>query len=120
MKLTKNSNLLLVGLALILSLVSFTRLYNNTLSEATKTALVISDPGIDTRFSIKYHNAVNTSITFTWYHSFSFTKFQSYYMLIDTTIFKNYTQQTLGLRAELIHSKHYNLSSHQTLYNNIA
>ena len=78
MKLTKNSNILLVGLALTLSLVSFTGTVSHLPSETIKTAIVVSDYGDDTRFAISYQNAIkNHAASFIIFIAFTFAEFQT-------------------------------------------
>jgi len=120
MKIAKNSNILLVGLALLLSLVSFTGVSNRTPNEAVKTALVISDYGTDIR-SITYKNALkDNSDAFTNYYEFAFTEALKHQGIKENTLYKTYIHKTLGIKTEQLHTKCFSLSAHQTLYNAIV
>ncbi len=119
MKLTKNSNLLFVALALVLSLVSFTRVSNHTPKEAIKIALVVNDYSEDICFAISYQNAIKIDTNaFLSFSVFSFIELQKNYSLKVISTFKTYTYQTLGLSTEQQQTK-FALSTHQTLYNSI-
>jgi len=99
MKLTKKNNILLVGLSLILSLVSFTSVASVSPNKIIKTALIISDYSKNKRFSIQYHNV--NKIDFDGFIKFSvytFTKFQNNYDLKANTAFKIYAKKHLGLK----------------------
>lgn len=121
MRLKKSSNILLLGLSLILSLVSFTGVTNNLPSEAIKTALVVSDYSDNKRFSISYQNAIKNNLSaFSKYSTQTFTEFQKDYNLKEITTFKAYTLKTLWLRAEQLHAKCFIISAHLTLYNDIV
>ena len=121
MKLVKNKNILLIGLSLILSLVSFTGVANDLPKEAIKTALVVSNYNANARFSIPYQKAIKkTSDIYIKYSKYSFAKFQKNYNLRVITAFNNYTYRTLGHKTEQLFTKLYTSSIHQTLYNSIA
>jgi hypothetical protein len=120
MKHKKNSNILLVGLALLLSLVSFTGVVNHLPNETIKTALVVSNNSEDKSFSIQYQNASkDSSDSFTRYTAYSFTTFLNTYDLKAITVFKTYTFKTLSLNTKQLQTKLY-LSIQQRLYNDIV
>ena len=121
MKLSKHSNIIFVGLALILSLVSFSGVVNHLPSEVVKTALLVGDYNDNTRFAISYQNVIKDhTVSFTIFTAFTFAEFQNNYSLKALSAFKSYTYQTLGLSAAQLHTQHYALSTHQTLYNTIV
>lgn len=121
MKLTKNSNILLIGLSLILSLVSFTGVADHVTREAIKTSIVIGDNSKDTRFSIQYQNVNKGSfISFSKFSSYSFIEFLNNYGLKEITAFKSYTHYIFRVRAEQLLAKLYIYSTNQTLYNDIV
>ncbi len=120
MKLTKNSNILLLGLSLILSIVSFTGVVSHLPTEATKSGLIVSDYSEDTRFSIKYQNANKDAfVSFLEFSNHSFIKFKNVYDLKEIIAFKTYTNNTLSLREEQLQTKLYSFA-HKTLYYDIV
>ena len=120
MKLTKNSNLLFVALTLVLSLVSFTGASNHTPKESVKTALIVSDYRVNAWTFISYQKALKHHFdALTRYTASSFEQFQKTYNLKDSSAFKTYTNETLGLSTEQQQIK-FALSTHQILYNSIT
>ncbi|WP_144374460.1 hypothetical protein [Winogradskyella sp. PG-2] len=121
MKLAKNSNLILIGLSLILSLVSFTGVTNHLPREAIKTAFVIGDYNENTRFSISFKNVIKPRFnSFSEFSLHTFKEFLNYYDLKNSATFKIYIYKTLSVRADQLHTKHYSKSRYQTNYNSVV
>ncbi|EDP71978.1 hypothetical protein FBALC1_12792 [Flavobacteriales bacterium ALC-1] len=121
MKLIKKGNILLLGLSLILSLVSFTGVVNHLPNEAIKTALVVNGYCENTHCSIKFQNAnKNVFTSICQFSNYSFLRFQNDYSLKEITALKAYTKHTNWLRVDQLHKKHYSSSILKTLYNSIV
>ncbi len=121
MKHSKNVNILFFGLTLVFSLISFSGVINHLPIEATKTTLVVYDYSEDTRFSIQYNNVNKENlVSFSKYSNYYLISFQNHYDLKEITAFKTYSNKTLWLRAEQLHTKLYSFFTHKTRYNNIV
>ncbi|MFP4845393.1 hypothetical protein [Winogradskyella sp. PE311] len=121
MKLTKNSNVLLIGLSLILSLVAFTGVANQTPNEAIKTALVVGNHSNNISFSINYNKANKlTVVSSAKYTDYVFIEFQKNYSITAISAFKSYIYKTLGLRTSQLHTKGFTFSTHQIVYNDLV
>lgn len=117
MKLTKNSNSLFVGLALILSLVSFSGVTSYTPADNVKTTLVVDNKTPDLRRSIVFKNACKTplvsTITFLVHH---FKTFQYTEVSNECIAFKTYLTKTIGLKAYQLHTNIYPTTALKQLY----
>ncbi|WP_299124088.1 hypothetical protein [uncultured Winogradskyella sp.] len=121
MKLSKNINILFFGLTLVLSLVSFSGVTNNSPSEALKSALVISDKDEDTSFCFQFQDVDKIAfVSFFKYATYSFKTLKSTQDLHQKNSYSTYTAKNLWLRAKQLHTKFYPFTTHQTTYNNIV
>ena len=117
MKSLKNINILVYGLTLVLSLVSFSSGINQTHPKTFQTELVENDVVPNTRFSIQFHK-VNKAMCIAFIHhiKFSFFTFKTNQDLKNDTLFKSYSNKTFCIKTELLQAKLYTFLNTRILY----
>ena len=115
MKSLKNISILIYGLTLVLSLVSFSSGINQTHPKTFQTELVENHVVPNTRFSIQFQK-INKAIAFADYKKFTFFTFKNNQDLKNNTLFKSYSNKTLCIETELLQTKLYTFLNTKILY----
>lgn len=120
MKSLKNINILVYGLTLVLSLVSFSSGINQTHPKTFQTELVENDVVPNARFSIQFHK-VNKAmcIAFIHYIKFSFSTFKNDQNLKNNTLFKSYSNKSFCIETELHQTKRHTFLNTKILYEDV-
>ena len=119
MKRYKNLSTLIYGLLLLLSLVSFSGVANQSPSETFKTVLVVDSFEQNRSRSFLFKDF--SSKTFSSPLKYSISSFKTFvenYNLNEITSFKRYNNHTYWIRIKQLHTIFYPHSIHKTLYQN--
>jgi len=113
----KNIKVFFYGLTLLLSLVSFSAITQNSTGTSISTVLVINELQPNTKFSIDYRKVKTIAfLVYSHFNNYAFQTFKNTQNLHQELLFKSYSNKTLCIKIELQKTKLYTSLNTKILY----